>query len=269
VRVRLTAHHALSMPRIARHAPGGQIYRVLNRSVGRMYLFRHAGDFAAFERIFLEAHGRHRIRILSYCLMSNHWHLVVRPCKDGDLTAFFRFPDPRPRHALARRPPHGRLWPPLPGPVQELSHPAGSGGRPPAHHLPLLRTQRADGRADQGVERAEDWRWGSLRVRMHGPKEVRAILSPWPVDRPTDWKEHVNAALTGKEIERLEVSERRGRPYGGDAWVANTVARLGMEHTVRPEGRPRKDEHDREPPSAAQPRKRNWLRPRSIPRFCV
>jgi putative transposase len=92
---------------------------------------------------------------------------------------------------------------------------------------------------------------------MHGPKEVRAILSPWPVDRPADWTEHVNAALTGKEVECVEVSERRGRPYGGDAWVANTVARLGMEHTVRPEGRPRKDDNDRQPASAAKATNRN------------
>ena len=130
-------------------------------------------------------------------------------------------------------------------------------GRPPAHRLPLRRAQRADGRADQRVKRAEDWRWGSLRVRMHGPKELAALLAPWPEDRPAHWTEHVNAALTGKEIERLEVSERRGRPFGSDAWVARTVARLGMQHTVRPEGRPKKDEHDHQPPSAAKPQKRN------------
>jgi hypothetical protein len=88
---------------------------------------------------------------------------------------------------------------------------------------------------------------------MHGPKELAALLAPWPVDWPRDWTEHVNAALTGKEIERLEVSERRGRGFGCDAWVARTVARLGMQHTVRPETRPTKDEHDHQPPSAATP----------------
>jgi hypothetical protein len=94
-------------------------------------------------------------------------------------------------------------------------------------------------------------RWRGNTEDVYGPKQVRAILFPWPVDRPADWTEHVNAALTGKEIERLEVSERRG-PYGGDAWVADIVARLGMEHTVRPEGRPGKDDNDRQPASAAK-----------------
>jgi hypothetical protein len=39
---------------------------------------------------------------------------------------------------------------------------------------------------------------------------------------------------------QVRVSIERGRPYGGDEWVRQTVKDLGLEHTVRPEGRPRK-----------------------------
>jgi hypothetical protein len=62
----------------------------------------------------------------------------------------------------------------------------------------------------------------------------------------------VNAAWTAKEMERLALSLRRGRPCAGDAWVERTVATLGMEHTVRPEGQPRKDQDDRASASAAK-----------------
>jgi hypothetical protein len=41
---------------------------------------------------------------------------------------------------------------------------------------------------------------------------------------------------------RLELSERRGRPYGDEAWVLTTVSRLGLGHTLRREGRPSKAE---------------------------
>jgi hypothetical protein len=54
------------MPRTARVAPGGQVYHVLNRSVGRMHLFRKEADYAAFERVMVEAHDRQPVRILSY-----------------------------------------------------------------------------------------------------------------------------------------------------------------------------------------------------------
>ncbi len=50
-------------------------------------MFRPA-DYHAFERILAEGLERYPCRILSYQLMSNHWHLVVWPKGDGDLSRF-------------------------------------------------------------------------------------------------------------------------------------------------------------------------------------
>ncbi|MGC1720236.1 MAG: hypothetical protein WA746_14715, partial [Isosphaeraceae bacterium] len=52
----------LPMPRAARKAPGGQVYHVLNRSVGKLHLFGKNADFEAFQRVMIEAHQRHPIR---------------------------------------------------------------------------------------------------------------------------------------------------------------------------------------------------------------
>src|SRR5208337_775787 len=81
----------LPMPRVARKAPGGQVYHVLNRSVGKMHLFGKDADFEVFQRVMIEAHQRHPIRILSCCVLSNHWHFAVWPDADGQVTAFFRW----------------------------------------------------------------------------------------------------------------------------------------------------------------------------------
>src|SRR5262249_45280024 len=78
------------MPRTARQAPGGMIFHVLNRGVGRMRLFLRDADFEAFERIMAKTLESCPMRILSYCLMSNHWHLVLWPEHDGDLGAFMQ-----------------------------------------------------------------------------------------------------------------------------------------------------------------------------------
>jgi REP-associated tyrosine transposase len=43
-----------------------------------------------------------------------------------------------------------------------------------------------------------------------------------------------------KELDRVRVSIDRGRPYGEEKWVRETVKELGLEQTVRPEGRTRK-----------------------------
>ncbi len=72
------------MPRRARVTPGGLVYHVLNRTVAGLPLFRKEADFEAFERIMIEAHQHHPLRILAWCLMRNHWHFVVWPRQEGD-----------------------------------------------------------------------------------------------------------------------------------------------------------------------------------------
>ena len=79
------------MPRRARNAPGGFVYHVLNRAVARLPLFAKDGDYDAFERVLAEAMHEHPTRLLAYCIMPNHWHLVLWPAKDGELTAFVRW----------------------------------------------------------------------------------------------------------------------------------------------------------------------------------
>ena len=75
------------IPRQARVAPGGLVYHVLNRAVARLPLLQKPEDYDAFERVLVEAHLRHPMRILAYCLMPNHWHLVLYPRAPGQLTA--------------------------------------------------------------------------------------------------------------------------------------------------------------------------------------
>jgi REP element-mobilizing transposase RayT len=80
-----------SLPRRARVAPGEIIYHALNRANGRSQLFDKPEDFAAFERIMVAAMLRSPIRLLAYCLMPNHWHMVLWPKKDGEMTEFLRW----------------------------------------------------------------------------------------------------------------------------------------------------------------------------------
>ena len=82
------------MPRSGRQAPGGLVYHVLNRAVARLPLFEKDGDYQAFERVLLEALDKHPTRLVAYCLMPNHWHLVLWPLEDGELTALVRWLTP-------------------------------------------------------------------------------------------------------------------------------------------------------------------------------
>ena len=84
-----------------------------------------------------------------------------------------------------------------------------------------------------------------VTVEAHLRQPIRilsycGLLSPWPVERPANSTARVYAPLTTKELDRVRVSIERARTYGEEKWVRETVKDLGLEQTVRPEGRPRK-----------------------------
>ena len=222
------------MGRPLRTAVGGLVYHVLNRANGGIRLFEKAGDYEAFEQVMAEAHERVPMRILSYCLMPNHWHMVLWPREDGDLSEFVRW--------LTLT--HTQRW-------HAHHHSAGAGhlyqGRfksfviqTDEHLLTVCRYVERNALRARLVERAEGWRWSSLWRRQFGDAEARALLSNWPLPRPRDWVARVNRPERKEELEALRGSVNKGRPFGSDEWVARTVKRLGLISTIRLRGRPRK-----------------------------
>ncbi|HVS34572.1 MAG TPA: transposase, partial [Gemmataceae bacterium] len=221
------------MPRAARQTPGGYVYHALNRAAARLKLFRKAADYTAFLRVFDEALERRPIRVLGYCLMPTHWHVVLWPTADGELTSFLRW--------LTLT--HSVRW-------HQHHHSTGSGHvyqnrfkafavAEDEHLLTVLRYVERNPLRAGLAPRAEDWPWSSLACRLAGGDEARKRLHPGPAALPADWRRLVNEAQTEAELEAVRLSAARGRPYGGEAWMEGVVQRLGLQSTVRPRGRPR------------------------------
>ena len=223
------------MPRQARVAPGGLVYHVLNRSVAGLPLFRKEADFEAFERIMIEAHDRHPIRILAWCMMRNHWHFILWPREDGEVTAYMRW--------LAHT--HAMRWHVAHGTVGRGHLYQGRFKAFPIqeddHFLTACRYVERNALSASVVERAQDWRWGSLWALRHGEEQLRSLLSDWPVQRPRDWVRFVNRPITKRETEAFQTCIARNRPHGSETWQNKQVKRLGLSHTMRREGRPKKD----------------------------
>ena len=59
------------------------MYHTLNRATARLTLFHKPADYDAFLRVLDEALQRHPTRLLAYCVMNNHWHLVLWPRREG------------------------------------------------------------------------------------------------------------------------------------------------------------------------------------------
>jgi len=222
------------MPRQARVAPGGVIYHVLNRGVGRQNLFDDPGDFAAFVRVLHDVLQVEPMRILGYCLMSNHWHLVVWPSHDGQLSRFMQ------RLTIT----HVRRW-------VEYRRRVGWGSiyqgryqsfpvQKDEHLLTLLRYVERNPLRANLVSRAQDWRWSSLgrREGASDPQVPLIPLSSPPLARPRDWIDWVNRPQTDQEEQALQRSLRHGRPYGSARWSAFMEAKLKLP-PLRPRGRPK------------------------------
>jgi putative transposase len=210
---------------------------VLNRSIGRTTLFRKAADYEAFLRTLAEAHERLPLRILSFCVMPNHWHFVVWPRRghDDEVSEFFRWLTVT----------HTQRW-------HAHHHTSGTGhlyqGRfksfpieQDEHFYTVARyVERNPVRANL-VRRAEEWRYGSLWLRTSGAAEDRAVLADWPLPLPRQWVDHVNQPLTEAEADAVRRAVAKGAPFGSADWTRRTVAALGLEHTQRSRGRPRKE----------------------------
>ncbi len=170
------------------------------------------------------------MRLVGYCLMPNHFHVVLWPHGDGDLGRWMQWLLTAHVHGYRKRyRGSGHVWQ---GrfkafPIEEDDH----------LRTVLRYVERNPLRANL-VERAEQWLWSSLPIWLEPP------LLPWldqgPVPRHADWLKYVQTPQTEDELAALRRSVERGVPYGGPAWMERTAVQLGLESTMNAPGRPRK-----------------------------
>ena len=217
------------MPRRALQHAGGLVLHVLNRAARRAQLFFDEQDYRAFEEILRRACQRTPTRLLAYCVMPNHWHLVLWVL-GNEVPALMHWLTLT--HAKRWHENHGTTGT---GHVYQNRYraiPVQTG----AHLMVLLRYVERNPLRAGLVQRAEDWRWGSLWRRCNSCDDL--LLSEWPLPQPADWLDHVNAPQSQAEFERIQRAITHGRPLGDTDWAGVAASRIHMR--LRPPGRPAK-----------------------------
>ena len=220
------------MPRTARASAGNVIYHVLNRGNGRNEVFHKDEDYGSFLILLNQANDRANMRLLAFCLMPNHFHLIAWPRKDGDLSTWMQWlMTSHVRRYHRHYNSSGHVWQ-----GRFKAFPIQSD----EHLLTVMRyVERNPINAKTiPIRKAQNWPWSSAGTPR---KDYEVVdLHPSPVAKQKDWLTWVNKPLSEKEYDALNISMKRGSPFGSSQWQKRISKKLGLESTLRPIGRPKK-----------------------------
>ncbi|MGH9447857.1 MAG: transposase [Terriglobia bacterium] len=231
------------MPRPLRPIEEGLIYHVIDRGNNRQDVFHKEADFQAFLKALGELKERKPFELYGYCLLNNHFHLLVRPlaASISRIMQSLLVSHTQRYHQHYRSGGHvwqGRFKSPV---IQNDEH-----------LLTVLRYIEANPLRAKIVERAEEYRWSSYRA--HGLGEADELLdplityeqlSPYAAVRQRLWEKKVHLPIEERVLAAIRRSSATGLPYGGDDWVKSLAKKLNLDLTIRPRGRPRKAESDK------------------------
>ncbi len=158
-----------------------------------MRIFHKEGDYRAFLRVLAEGLERYPVEVFTFCLMPNHWHLVVRPGRDDALGRWLGWvgvTHVRRDHEHYHSRGGGHLYQ-----GRFKSFPVAEDG----YFLTLCRYVEANALRAGLVERAEEWNWSGLWHRVQGAADLP--LAAWPVERPRDWLARVNRDIKEEQLE--------------------------------------------------------------------
>jgi len=218
------------MPRTPRIDIADHVYHVLNRANGRLPIFESDKDYLQFESILTDAVDFFDMRLLSYCLMPNHWHLVLYPRKDGDLARFMSW--------LTNT--HTRRW-------HTENQTIGEGhlyqGRYKSflcqdddHFITLVRYVERNAKKANLIQNAEDWRWSSVWRREKGNLSQKKILSDWLVTIPDNYLNFLNQSQTAEEEEAIARSILKSDHFGSLDWSEELSNKLNLKQINRKGG---------------------------------
>jgi putative transposase len=213
------------MPRRARIVADDHVYHILNRVNGLGLLFEGPACYREFLHLLGEAAKETNMRILAYCVMPNHWHMVVWPHHADDLRRFVQ--------RLTIR--HSHRWHVRKGTVGRGALYQGRYKsciiQNDRHLLTVCRYVERNPLRARLVDSSLAWPWSSAQQRarelglddqvhaMALPPAPRVPLHPLPVQLPDDWVRWLDEPQTAAELDRLRQHVQSGSPFGDPKWI--------------------------------------------------
>ncbi len=219
----------------------GLVDHAINRGDNREVVFIDDQDHPAFLSSLGRTQLRYPFRVYGYCLMSNRFHLLLRPeptTTIGRILQSLTVAHTRRYHRRHRTSGHG--WQGrFKSPVVQSD----------GHLWAVLEYIEANPLRARMVANPAAYRWSSYPAHGEGrpdplldPPPERADLGPDETARRITWRRKVRDDQPADEVESIRRSLRGGLPFGKAAWFEEIAGKLGKKLERRSPGRPRKAE---------------------------
>ena len=195
------------MPKRHRIIAPNSIQHVVNRGNDKKIIFPQPVDYASFLVLLREARERFAVQLLAYCLMPNHFHLVVRVANLAAISAYMHFVqclhacDLR---ACDRSRGHGHIFQ-----RRYWNKPVEGDG----YLMTVMKYVEANPVRAGLTDSAHNWEWSSMWDRVTGERD---LLHPSPIWLPDDWPTIVTVPLQQPDLDRIRRPIKRGRPIPED-----------------------------------------------------
>ena len=238
------------MGRLPRPTGDDFIYHAINRGNNRADVLGPEGERDVFLGDLARTMARYPFALFGYCLMSNHFHLLLKPAPGQSISRILQSLTVAHTWRHHRRQgTSGHVW------QGRFRSPVVQDGD---HLLVVLRYIEANPvRAAMVAEPCEST-WSSHRC--HGAGHADPLLDSFPEweqlgrtepERRARWRRKVRGEQPAKEVDGVRSSVRSGRPYGAEDWVEVISHRLGIVREPRRRGRPPREKmlwHRNSPP---------------------
>jgi len=213
------------MPRSARKVEDEGIYHLLNRGNGQQKVFHQDGDYLAFLNLLGDMRQRYGVELYAYCLMPNHFHLLVKVQQGESLSRGMQwFMTSHVRRYHRHYGGSGHLWQ---GRYKSFVVEDDD------HLLTVARYVEGNPVRASMVQSAADWAWSSHRERCAerglAPQvpvplvQGSALLDPLPVSFSDDWTTFVDTPLSARDLAKVRKKIERKNAAGGLQGLAPQV----------------------------------------------
>ena len=231
------------MPRTPRSSLDAPYVHVLNRSVRKLSIFLRPQDYRAFLKVLEEGLARYPVRLVAYCVLSNHWHLVLGPDGTGALIRFMQWVTAT--HAIRWQRQHhlrgqGQLY-------QGRYHSIGL--ERPSDLVHACRSVERTAMQSRLVRRAQDWPWCSLAERLQPSASLPLVAASYLMS--SAWVDYVNTETPRERSGAVRASVLGVDDVAEDPRVfaigakrgQRVVGRLARAHQHNPDAHVERAEH--------------------------